>query len=674
MTIKQSFLTFSWKAKTKKISPLIKKYKSFLANGRYNFFDISKIQRITFREDINGLRAFAVLVVVFYHTEIELFKGGWLGVDIFFVISGYLISNIIISELNDNNFSFQNFYMKRIRRILPALFTTLLTTTTFVYFLLTPNAMLEYSNSLISSIFFYSNYYFENLDFYTAEATKFMPFLHTWSLAIEEQFYILFPFLTYILYKYLKQYFSYFILIFIFISIYLNSSTIALEKFYMLEFRMWELLTGVILMILSSKYHLKHLEKIGAILLVFSVFYFDDDWINDIEPKLISITGICLFIFSNDSKSKFTKVLMFKPIAFIGLSSYSIYLFHQPIYSMYLIYKRNNFYGDINSLEKIILIFLILIISYFSYVLVEKKLAYSNHTFSYLLTVVIVLIFFNLFVNKTDGKFSNLPLVDEKIYQTQLNYKNNFSKNSLNGSIKDCDSAARRNYDNNFESMCIFNKKADNRLILVTDSSGNTLSNSIIEKLDKDIQIQLLTGGSIYRCLFSPKRHDDCSGNETLYLEELIESNKNSLFLFTGAYYRFSNEFSDINKIEYFINLVNKNNSKVLFLFPTPFVKDENNILDFYFYGHYNFGDTISYNKADWLVQSENIFNFISPVQEQFYEIIDYTNIFCDNLVPNYCVNALQENLYYYDIHHLTKEGIELFINDLIVKINIILE
>ena len=121
---------------------------------------ISNISRIDYRIDITTLRAVAVLAVVFYHAEFKLFKGGWLGVDIFFVISGFLISNIIISELNNNTFTFREFYLRRVRRILPALTSTLLISIPFAYFLLSPLALLEYGKSLISSIFFYSNYYF----------------------------------------------------------------------------------------------------------------------------------------------------------------------------------------------------------------------------------------------------------------------------------------------------------------------------------------------------------------------------------------------------------------------------------------------------------------------------------------------------------------------------------
>jgi len=307
----------------------------------YKLTDISSIKRISFRQDINGLRAIAVLAVVFYHAELELFKGGWLGVDIFFVISGYLISNIIISELNEGTFSFKNFYLRRVRRILPALFSTLLLTIPFAYLFLAPKAMEEYIDSLIASVFFYANYHFMNLDFYVAESTKLMPLLHTWSLAIEEQYYLLFPLLAFLIYKYFRKYFTFFIGIITVVSLYLNTLSQSSDKFYRLEFRIWELLLGVLIMILSSNLKIKHLEKIGLPLMLFPIFYFDDNWINDIEPKLLALIGISLIIFSNTDSSLLSKVLSFKLISIIGLSSYSIYLLHQPFFAFFRIFLQN---------------------------------------------------------------------------------------------------------------------------------------------------------------------------------------------------------------------------------------------------------------------------------------------------------------------------------------------
>ena len=223
-------------------------------------FDISKVRRIPYREDINGLRAVAVMSVVLYHAEFEFFKGGYLGVDIFCNFRLFN-SNIVISELNSGSFSFRNFYIKRISRIIPALIVTIILTIPFSYFLLTPKAMQEYLSSMFSAIFFYANYYFQNLDFYISESTKVMPFLHTWTLAIEEQYYILFPIITFLIYKYKKNYLVSFFIFVSFFSIFLNSQTQELTKFYQIQFRVWELLAGVIIMILSTNLKIKKTRK-----------------------------------------------------------------------------------------------------------------------------------------------------------------------------------------------------------------------------------------------------------------------------------------------------------------------------------------------------------------------------------------------------------------------------
>ena len=171
-----------------------------------------KIERIKYRKDINVLRAISVVSVVLYHADIEIFKGGWLGVDIFFVISGYLITNIIFSEIQNKNFSLKSFYIRRLRRIFPALYFMLLVTIPFSYILLNPKSLIEYLNNLKFSLPFLSNVYLSQLDFYTADPNKFSPLLHTWSLSIEEQFYLFFPIIFLIFYR--LKFFSQRILVF----------------------------------------------------------------------------------------------------------------------------------------------------------------------------------------------------------------------------------------------------------------------------------------------------------------------------------------------------------------------------------------------------------------------------------------------------------------------------
>ena len=172
--------------------------------------------KLSYRPEIDGLRALAVIAVILYHVEVfykdlKIFSGGFIGVDIFFVISGYLITSLIIKEINlENNFSLKNFYKRRIKRIIPALFAVITTSIIFAWIYLTPNSFLQYSNSIIASVFFFSNYFFYFQDLvYNAESSLLKPLLHTWSLAVEEQFYIFFPIFVIIIFKFFKKNFFY---------------------------------------------------------------------------------------------------------------------------------------------------------------------------------------------------------------------------------------------------------------------------------------------------------------------------------------------------------------------------------------------------------------------------------------------------------------------------------
>ena len=158
-----------------------------------------------YKPQIDGLRALAVLPVIFFHAGFKSFEGGFVGVDIFFVISGYLITKLILEDLYNNKFNLGNFYLRRARRLLPALFFVILTTIPFSIFLMSNDQLIYYSKQIFSVIFFISNFFFWKNSGYFDPESDLQPLLHTWSLAVEEQFYIFFPIFLILIFKYFKK-------------------------------------------------------------------------------------------------------------------------------------------------------------------------------------------------------------------------------------------------------------------------------------------------------------------------------------------------------------------------------------------------------------------------------------------------------------------------------------
>jgi peptidoglycan/LPS O-acetylase OafA/YrhL len=636
-------------------------------------FAISKVKRISYRKEINGLRGIAVISVVLYHADFNLLKGGWLGVDIFFVISGYLISNIIVSDLNENRFSFRSFYLRRVKRILPALLSTLLFTIPFAYWLLSPVAMQDYINSLLASIFFYSNFYFQNLDFYVAESTKFMPLMHTWSLAIEEQFYLFFPIVIYFIFRYLKIHVTKVVLIIFFISLFMNTLTQDVVKFYQLQFRLWELLLGVIVMVLGSNINLKYLDKLGLILTLFPLFYFDDSWILDIEPKIITLLGVSLVIASHQDDGFVSKLLSNKLLTILGLSSYSIYLLHQPIFAFVNIYLRGRL-QQFHSEIALLIVLLVVLLGILSYQLIEKRY-YFIPFYKYLIVIILLLITTFSYFGKNDGgfltRFDNSSQLIEKYYS-------DFQRVGFGKS--DCIDELNLNI---FCEVSYSNNKIN--LIIIGDSHLEVISKVLYEELDVDkynFFVSVRQGCPFILDLPKNTSRAACGGQPiTQELNSILKDDKSIIvyggrfpWYFNGKSFEsnFGTNGDDIKKgsddlligLYENISFFTKNSEMVILINPIPELGYYP--LEPYLYGYYNLDEEIAYEISFWNNYTKEINTLFESLQSQKVKIINTENIFCDSYIENKCTSSYNGTFFYYDDDHLTRDGATLVVKDLI--------
>jgi len=346
---------------------------------------------LNYRKEIDGLRAFAVIPVILFHAGFLGFSGGYIGVDIFFVISGYLITSIILDQLAHNTFSIKNFYECRARRILPALSAVLIVTTVLAYVLMPANLLKSYANSLISVVTFTSNFHFFTTSGYFSTAADQKPLLHTWSLAVEEQFYLFFPILLSYMWAKGKTHITKVMIILSIISLllaqYLAINGYADANFFLIFSRAWELFAGALIALTSIQTkNIKNSNRellgiLGFGLIIYSIIFFDKHTLFPSLYTLIPIIGTVLIITFSTSETLLGRFLGNRLFVGIGLISYSLYLWHQHFFA----FLRLKSIGEPSELLFIAAIALTFICAFFSYHYVEqpfraKKLIKNNTT------------------------------------------------------------------------------------------------------------------------------------------------------------------------------------------------------------------------------------------------------------------------------------------------------
>ena len=331
-----------------------------------------------YRREIDGLRAVAVLPVIFFHAGLLGTSGGYIGVDVFFVISGFLITSIIAEELRQGRFSIVRFYERRARRILPALSAVLLATSLAAFMLLPPTMLREYAQSLVSVVVFLSNvHFYSSLDYFSADSDE-NPLLHTWSLAVEEQYYVFFPVLLMLFWRFGKGMVWGLLLALLIASFslaqYLTSAQAENASFYLIFSRAWELLAGVLVAFLRMERrsidvrYKNALSTIGLVLIGWAVWWFDEHTPFPSFYTLVPVCGAMLVIAFADSETRVGKLLSVRPVVLVGLMSYSLYLWHQPLFA----FLRIKTIGEPSALIFILAIALVFGLAALSYTYVES--------------------------------------------------------------------------------------------------------------------------------------------------------------------------------------------------------------------------------------------------------------------------------------------------------------
>lgn len=385
-----------------------------------------------YRREIDGLRALAVVPVILFHAGFEAFSGGFVGVDVFFVISGYLITSIILAEKEAGTFTLLGFYERRARRILPALFLVMAACIPFAWVWLFPDDMKDFSQSLVAVSVFASNIFFWKQSGYFDIAAELKPLLHTWSLAVEEQYYLLFPLFLIVMWRLAKRWTVATLAVIAVLSFAVaqwgayNSPS---ATFFFLPTRGWEIAIGALIAFYFARYPKIQLQRpvqeagslIGLSLILYPVFAYSKATPFPSVYALAPTLGTALIILFTTPSTLVGRLLTTKIFVGIGLISYSAYLWHQPLFA----FARHGNLADHSEILFFCLVFFSIVLAYCSWKFVEMPFRTSGfmsrrRTMSLAMVFMFVFVSFGYAGKKTNG-FEQL-MFDYKYSENERNY------------------------------------------------------------------------------------------------------------------------------------------------------------------------------------------------------------------------------------------------------------
>ncbi|OAM35334.1 acetyltransferase [Eikenella sp. NML96-A-049] len=335
---------------------------------------------LSYRADIDGLRAVAVIAVILFHIHAKLLPGGFLGVDIFFVISGYLITSIIHKELTGQRFSLLNFYQRRAKRILPAFLFVLAACTAVGAWLLMPDDFFNYLRSLRSSLFFGANLFFAKSGGYFDIASAEKPLLHIWSLSLEEQFYFVFPLLMWLVHKYLPKYTVHAVIAMIAASLLSGLVPYEADAYYLPQVRAYELLIGSLAAVVPARCKtpgrsLNPTAWLAAIVMLVCLCLPDGFLPGKGYIERLAVCSAAAWLIAAGNGSRFNQLLAWKPMVAVGLISYPLYLWHWPVLAL----LRYAYMDSVLPLNVVLVSMAgVVLASWVSYRLIENPIRHSK--------------------------------------------------------------------------------------------------------------------------------------------------------------------------------------------------------------------------------------------------------------------------------------------------------
>lgn len=457
---------------------------------------------LSYRPEIDGLRAIAVIPVILFHFGLEWLSGGYIGVDVFFVISGFLITTILLKDFDKKVFSFSNFWLRRIRRILPVLVVVVFATLIVGQFVLYAPDVYYLGKQGIASLLSYANIsQWLTAGNYWGYGAENSPLLHTWSLSVEEQFYLIFPLLIFIALKYLRNWLAPLVFILCILSFALfvyGTKNHPDATFYLLPTRAWELGVGAFLAIylynnpdfLQGRHHLtlQSLSLLGLIAVAASYFLIDGS--KGLSPlMIIPVIGTGLIIAFSKTKDTFVNKFLSLPVlVYIGTISYSLYLWHWPV----LVLSKNISLKTQNEIPTFLLLGLICLLSILSYHFIEKPTRNNTRTVPLLLIAMAFGVIYSYSLTTSryveDTSMYNETLKESGLYSSNPSKKSSeFSQRKYQG-IK-APVNKNKNWNSYKEGGIVKNLgKKEHPEIVVLGDSHSLMWSSTLEKVAKQLE------------------------------------------------------------------------------------------------------------------------------------------------------------------------------------------